>query len=411
MRDKAKDDERHGGDRERNATVVEQENQKASQANRINMPTATTMTANPTTAMNTTTAMTQNSTTSAYWKSVKLCVAKPDGSAEIHHHDGSVERIGADGRAVKPKSAVASGMTGSVTRETAGITPIHQMITAMKCATIALSCLLSLTVKNVRAEENPKQPITEGLVSVIIDDQTGEELARDHGIQPLEVADLDGLLNAVIQGQKPVSLMHIAVDEDSTDNPLARMLFQPYAGGAPPQAPSTNLPLRQLSEEMKRYRLRRTEWQRGLIGYRTQVQGKVEGFIRQITATQLAVSERFDQKLAARNGRDFNRSDIVGSMEMANKLLKGAERPVIVLNTDGNDLPENRDPQRNPLTPEQLDPRVVLIFVNTSRLPEQGVLFRGLRNEVRHANSVKEAMQMMVSMVDPSKPTAEAPKH
>jgi len=369
------------------------------------------MTTNPTIAMNTTAMTYTKPAVTAYWKSVKLCVTKPDGSAEIHHHDGSVERIGADGRAVKPKSSVSSGMTGALTKETTGITPIHQMTTAMKCAAIALSCLLSFAAMDVRAEEIPKQPIAEGLVSVIIDDQTGEELARDHGIQPLEVADLDGLLNAVIQGQKPVSLMHIAVDEDSTDNPLSRMLFQPYADGTPPQAPSANLPLRQLSEEMKRYRLRRTEWQRGLIGYRTQVQGGVEGFIRQITATQLAVSERFDQKLAARNGRDFNRSDIVGSIEMANKLLKGAERPVIVLNTDGNDLPENRDPQRNPLTPEQLDPRVVLIFVNTSRLPEQGVLFRGLRNEVSHANSVMEAMQMMVSMVDPSKPTAEAKVH
>lgn len=358
--------------------------------------------------MNTSTMSRIYPASEAYSK--KRSIAKTDGSAEIHHDDGLLERIGGHDRVVTHKPTVVPGMTGPVTKESTRITLITQMITSMKYATIALSSLLTFTVMDVRAEEPPQQPITEGLVSVIIDDNTGEELAHE-GILPLEVADLDGLLNSVIQGQKPVSLMHITVDEDSKDNPVAKMAFQPYAGGPPPQAPVANLPLRQLSVEMKRYRTLRGEWQRGLMGYRTQVQGEVEGLIRQITATQSAVSERFDQKLAARNGRDFNRSDIVGTIEMANKLLKDAVRPVIVLNTDGTDLPENRRPQRQPLSPEQLDPRVVLIFVNTSRLPEQGILFRGLRNEVRHADNVKAAMQILVGMLKPSEPIPVTKAH
>ena len=360
----------------------------------MNTSSQTNLTIQSATTMNTTTAMPRrNPAANAYWKSVKLCVAKLDGSAEIHHQDGRVERIGADGH-------VRQSRTDSVTVDTDGITHFEMKPKIMKIAAYLLAGFLPILSSRTSAEEAPVQPAHQGLVSVIIDDQTGEELARDHGIQAVEVADLDGLLNAVTQGQKPVRLLHIAVDEDSADNAVATLTFRPYAGGKPPQAPGANLPLRQLSEEMKRYRVRRGEWQRGLIGYRGQVQGEVEGFVRQVAATQLAVSERFDSILQARQGRDFNRSCIVGSIEMANKLLKNAAHPVMVLNTDGEDLPgEQRKPQRQPLTPKQLDPKVMLIFVNTSRRPEQGVIFRGLRNETRHADSVQEAMGILIEIL------------
>jgi hypothetical protein len=365
----------------------------------INTTSHTNMTTQSTTAVTTTTAtLSRKPVANVYWKSVKLCVAKPDVSSEIHRQHG---RVGADGRARHSK-------TDSVTVDTDGITHFEMKPKIMKIATYILAGVLPFIYSRASADETPVQPAQQGLVSVIIDDQTGEELARDHGIQAVEVADLDGLLNAVIQGQKPVRLQHIAVDEDSTDNAVATMTFRPYAGGKPPQAPGANLPLRQLSEEMKRYRIRRAEWQRGLIEYRGQVQGEVEGFVRQVTATQLEVSERFDKKLAARNGRDFNRSDVVKSIEMANKLLKDSAHPVLVLNTDGIDLPsEQRKPQNQPLTVEQLDPKIMLIFVNTSRRPEQSALFRGLRNETRHADNVKEAMSILIDQLNKDDANAE----
>lgn len=52
---------------------------------------------------------------SSYWKSVKLCLARPDGSAEIHHHDGRVERIGIDGWSLRPSKSGKAGKTASVT--------------------------------------------------------------------------------------------------------------------------------------------------------------------------------------------------------------------------------------------------------------------------------------------------------
>ena len=58
-------------------------------------------TMNNTATMNNATTMTTTHRApevSSYWKSVKLCLARPDGSVEIHHHDGRVVRIAADGR-------------------------------------------------------------------------------------------------------------------------------------------------------------------------------------------------------------------------------------------------------------------------------------------------------------------------
>ncbi|HKP05014.1 MAG TPA: hypothetical protein VJU77_16805 [Chthoniobacterales bacterium] len=234
----------------------------------------------------------------------------------------------------------------------------------------------------------------------LIDDETGEELTTKHGIRPLAASDLEALINVVLRGSTPVRLLHQAVDEDSADNALARMDFHPYGGGQPPKAPSPGLPLRQLSEEMKTYRAVRGEWQRGIRAYRTNVVAGVERFIKGIAATQAEVSERFDRMLAERNGRDFNRSDILTCITTANRLLGSEGRRFLVLNTDAEDLPAHRQPRRTALTVQELDSQIELIFVNTSHLPDQSLLFHGLANPVHHADSMQAAMDIIVGSLN-----------
>jgi hypothetical protein len=231
----------------------------------------------------------------------------------------------------------------------------------------------------------------------LIEDQTGEELVQVHGIRPVSTADMEVLINAVLKNGKPAQLLHQAVDEDATDNVVAQLEFRPYAGGHPPKAPSTSLPLLQLAEEMKAYRKSRAAWQQGLLAYRNQVVGEVEAFVRQLIATQLAVAERFDRMLAARNGRDFSRSDIVGSIVAANRLLGTAGQRVLVLNTDAEDLPGKRKQRTTPLTAVELNPEIELVFVNTSRIPDASILFQGLQNPKHHANTMQEAMQFVAT--------------
>jgi len=236
----------------------------------------------------------------------------------------------------------------------------------------------------------------------IIDDQSGEELRAKHGIQPLQVDDLIVLVNSVLLGTTPVQLVHQAVDEDATDNGIAQMVFKPFAGGRPPAAPKPNMPLRQFAEMAKQFQSERAIWQQKIATYRKDVELAAQAFVQSVGETQMEVAQRFDSILEVRNGIDFNRSDIVGCITSANRILGDTGRRVLILNTDADDLPGKRPPRRTPLTAADLDPAVTLIFVNTSRLPEQSVLFAGVKNPIQHADSIKDAMALVVDILGSS---------
>jgi hypothetical protein len=255
--------------------------------------------------------------------------------------------------------------------------------------------------------ETPEAKVPESVGVFLIDDQTGEELATKHGILPLAVGDLEVLINAVLQGTTPVKVLHQAVDEEAADNAVATLDFRLYAGGQPPKAPSPGLPLSQLALAVQNYRKQRAQWQQGMLAYRQDLVSQIERFVAGVTVTQLEVAEKFDRMLAARAGRDFNRSDIAGAVVAANRMLGIVGRKVLVLNTDALDLPANRTARNTPFTPEELDPAIELIFVNTSGLPDQSPLFRGLPNPVQHADSVKAALELIMP---PAQTSAEADK-
>jgi hypothetical protein len=147
------------------------------------------------------------------------------------------------------------------------------------------------------------------------------------------------------------------------------------------------LPMRVLAVEKQKYNAARAEWQRGMNSYKERVVENAKGFVHQVAASQMQVAERFDDMLAARNGRDFNRSDIVGCIENANRMLGKGGRRVLILNTDAK--------------------AVELIFVNTSHLPQQEPLFRGLPNKVHEVPSMKSALAIVADMLaePPVQPT------
>jgi len=261
----------------------------------------------------------------------------------------------------------------------------------------SLALLTAITLNP--AVGNAAEAAPEPVRVFIVDDQTGEELRAKHGIQPLQVDDLVVLVNAVLLGTTPVQLVHQAVDEDATDNGIAQMVFKPFAGGMPPAAPKPNMPLRQFAALAKQFQADRATWQAKIAAYRKDVELGAQAFVQAVGETQMEVAQRFDGILKARNGRDFNRSDIVGCATAANRILGNSGRRILILNTDGEDLPGKRQPRRTPLTPAELDPSVTLIFVNTSRLPEQSVLFAGVQNPIQHADSIKEAMELVVGML------------
>ena len=276
--------------------------------------------------------------------------------------------------------------------------------------TTAILTVLSATffaVTNGKSEA-PEGNTPEPIKVFLVDDQSGVELKTKHGIQPLQVDDILVLVNAVLLGHTPVQLVHQAIDEDVSDNPATQLVFKPFAGDPPPTAPTPNMPLREFTELATQFKKDREKWQNSILAYRNEVVADAETFIQKVEATQLEVAQRMDQKLQLRNGRDYNRSDICGSIAVGNRVLGNSGKRVIIFNSDCDDCPGKRRPRKTPLTQTDLDPGIELIFVNTSRIPERSILFTGLKNSMRHADSMKEAMEIVVEMLKPQADTTSA---
>lgn len=267
-------------------------------------------------------------------------------------------------------------------------------VTRLTLSLVAAFC----TITTVLAE-SPAQIHSEPITIFLIDDQTGEELATKHGIQPLTTSDLDVLINAVLQRKTPIRLFCGEVIEDASAALPVDMKFRPYAGAAPPTPPVAGLPLPQLVEETRTYREKRAVWQKAIFDYRQQLVHEVERFVRDVTELQMSIAKRFDDELRRRNGHDFNRSDIVGSVTTANRMLGVQGKRLLLLNTDAEDEPAKRRPRTTPLSTAELDPAIELIWVNKSKVPDASPLFRGVPNRVHHADNLAEAMEFVIQFI------------
>lgn len=246
------------------------------------------------------------------------------------------------------------------------------------------------------SETLPAAPETTGPAKVfLIDDQTGDELRGEHGIEAIAATDLEVLIEGVVTTQREVILFHELIDEDAADNEVRELRLLPYQGGASPQPPSATLPYRQLVEDAARYRVKRAEWIRGIRLYQNQLSQAVQNFVRDITGAQLTLTERFDMVLLSRNGRDFNRSDVAGTVLSAGKRLGTDGLRIAILNTDAEDRPSSGSRREKPFTPAELDPGILLVWVNTSGKPQQGAAFAGLPNAVHHVAKLAEAMEFV----------------
>lgn len=250
----------------------------------------------------------------------------------------------------------------------------------------------------------------------LIDDQTGEEV-RDYGIEPVSLEDLDFMAGRLMRLDSSSRLLYLCVDGDASDNPVPVMEIDFFSGGEPPVAPSPSLPIAELTKQMQAYRKARAQWQGQIQAYRSRLVEEFETFSGQVLTLQLQTAEAFDRQLASRRGRDFNRSDVVGSIEKASRLLGTNGRRFLILNSDAQDLPGEtvqrvyrnweqgrwvvrvRKIESEPLTVEQLDPQVTLILVNTSYLPERSPIFKGIHNRIYHADTIPDAIEMIASIV------------
>jgi len=242
---------------------------------------------------------------------------------------------------------------------------------------------------------------------VIIDDQSGPELATE-GIRPLSLEAMESLVTESLEARSSVFLAHIPVDDDASDNPVAEFSVNPYPGGAAPVGPSARLQREELRKAMAEYQIKRAEWMRGFREYRRTTDARSETFLEQVMRNQLEINKRMDQILLERRGKDFRRSDQVGVITRASQLLGANGTRYLVANSDCVDAPGKRAARRTPLTPQELDPGIVLIFVNTTGNAQKAALFRGLKNPVLSAPDLETAFRMVFKRPETQRDSVEA---
>jgi hypothetical protein len=289
-----------------------------------------------------------------------------------------------------------------------------KIIPQLLIAHLSLAALLTAAVLTANAQEtappNPKAaadaaPLHD-LHVAIIGDETGTELQLKHGINDITMDDIKPLLYGILNTGKRAQLLCTIVDEDASDNVPVRLDLLPYSGGTPPVPPSTQLSTRELVESVKSYRLARTRWQNGIAEYTEKLQTATDGFIREFQLTQIQTAERFDNiadDLVRRGlSPNFNRSDINGTFLGIAGHMGPAKQRVIIINSDCEDRPMKAKPRVKAFTSEELAADIFIIFVNTSHGPDQCPLFNGLTNPRAHADSMRQAVEMVTKLLSES---------
>lgn len=238
----------------------------------------------------------------------------------------------------------------------------------------------------------------------LLDDQTDDKLATVHGIEPVTVEGLGVLVNGVLQAKGGIHLFYQMVDEDASDNPTAILQFKPFERPRP-QAPGAGLPVSVLTTRMRAYQTEMLSWKKAITLYRQTLVTDAEAFVRKTMDIQMEVMERFAKELERRNGADYNRSSVAGCVVHANRLLGTRGKRFLLINCDAEDLPmkEVGKPRTIPFTPVELDSGITLIFINTSRLPEDSPLFKGVANHRHSVEKLTDAYEIILGALQPEK--------
>ena len=195
----------------------------------------------------------------------------------------------------------------------------HARHIVMPCLTMLGQAMLILTSL---ASEAPVAPgRSEQARIYIIDDSTGEELAKEHQIKPVEMDDMLALVGTVVAVQKAVQIQHELIDEDATDNKVRNLLLAPFTGSPVPTKPDPKLPLTELKKAKLEYRKKVAIFSGDIRTYRANLEADAEAFVKAVASAQDELTDRFARELEKNHGRDYKRSDVYGSLDNANKSL------------------------------------------------------------------------------------------
>ncbi|HEY1050546.1 MAG TPA: hypothetical protein VGE39_12345, partial [Prosthecobacter sp.] len=257
--------------------------------------------------------------------------------------------------------------------------------------------LLALTLGLASAAPCRSEEPKPAAAVLILDDLSGIELMEKHGIRETSSEDLKVLRDAVLSSRQMVRLFHDIVDEKGQDNEPLSLVFRPFSEPSP-TVPLLRGTLTAMQRQKAEFDSLRADFQRKLRAYAITMQADIEAFMRGVTSQQMETAARFDDATRARNGRDYNHSDVANAILTDVRALGTVTGlRVLIINSDMVDLPFTGEPRKTPFTTEELPADVTVIFVNTSHQPDASPLFRGTPNPRHHAGSMRAAMELVAT--------------
>lgn len=216
--------------------------------------------------------------------------------------------------------------------------------------------LLLTTALHVYAEPptSPTKPFT----VAIVDDFT--ELDSSPALTP----ELLEQLLRICGGKRVVKLVYTVVAEKAEAAPVPLDLTPPPALKLP-ELPDPKLPLRQFEEQSRVFmqgagaaRKARAEWLQ-------KQKAELDMLKMGVLDSQVRTEGRFLVELEKRGGKDYRRSAVAAAV----KLVCSASPDVLILCTDGIDLPANGPAQKTPVKEIPAQTRLILLHPNAVQSP------------------------------------------
>ncbi len=269
--------------------------------------------------------------------------------------------------------------------------------------------IIALTVLSSFATIDQIQATDADIGVQIVEDVSGPELLK-HGIKPADFDDMQILADVLFSTRRSAAIGYDVVDENGQDNTPLHFLITPFKNPIPTHKPfkgmtvrEKQLTLKQFDTDSAKFRTENEEW-------RTRVIDGAKSWLDECVEQRMKVEEDFLSRLKANHNRDFRRSDIIGSVQKANEQLAAAKTRFLIVNSDLNHQPgvKARDQKPRALTIADLAADITIIVVNTSKEPDKSILLRGISNKVLHADSLKQAAELIASLIGAEMPAVAA---
>lgn len=235
----------------------------------------------------------------------------------------------------------------------------------------------------------------------LADDVSGEELTRDHGIHPADFESLTILADILFRAKLHGYLFYDVVDEDAGDNIPMGVFVKPFSSAPPNKIEiPRGIPVRekqallaQFENSVREYSVEHGQW-------KSKVLDAASDWIDDSVEMRTAKHARFLKK-TEELGRDFRHSDVIGTIKKANTHLGKGGLKFLILNTDLVHKPgaAAEEQKSRPLVVTDLSPDVILILVNTSRVPDTSKLLDSIKNIAYRAESLKDAATLISEIV------------